>query len=157
MVLPQVLDVIGHSVGFPHGVHAGLQIGDQNFTCGRSDAVQISGAVLDFCDPEMDPAQRRAVRTALDNADGGLDGIGEHKLCVVVPLELNDTLGLINHIARAGNLCHDIGSGVELTEVNGSILQSGELLGTKAAVHRLNGKLGVGDDLGGVCAVSPVR
>ena len=59
---------------------------------------------------------------------------------VFIWVQLNDALGIINDIARAGFLRHHIGAGRQLTQVNLSVLVGPELLGAVVTGYGLDFK-----------------
>ena len=109
--------------------------------------------ILNPGDAEGHPSQPGTVRTQLDEVQGGLDGVGEHKPGCLVGLQLDDALGLINDVAGAVQFRHHISSGGQFRQVDFAVLVGNKFRRAKAAVHRLNAELGVGDHLGGVGAV----
>ena len=139
--------------GFLDGVHAGLQIGNQNFALLVGCTVKIMRSILDLGDTEMNIFQAAPVRAGLDDLQGGLDGIGEYELCVLVGIKLDDTLGLVDDIALTGFFRHHIRAGGELGEVDLAVLVGGKLLGAVVALDGLNFKNCIGNDLAGVGAV----
>ena len=153
MVFTQVDDVICGGCRFLHGVHTRLQIADADFALCIGGAVQIVTAVLDFGDAEGDASQSGTVRTELDDLNGGLDGIGEHKLCIFIGVQLNDALCLINHIAGAGLLRYHISTSRQLAQVDLAIFVCGELFGAVITGNGLDFKDSIGNDLAGVVAV----
>ena len=153
VILPQVENVRGIRGGFPHGVHAGLQIGNQNLALLVSGAVEIMRSVLNFSDTEMNIFQAAPVRAGLDDLQGGLDGVGEYELCVLVGVKLDDTLGLVDDIALTGFFRHHIRAGGELGEVDLAVPVGGKFLGAVVTSHGLNFKNCIGNDLAGIGAV----
>ena len=153
MVFTQVDDVICGGCRFLHGVHTRLQIADADLALCIGGTVQIVTAVLDFCNTEGDASQTGAVRTKLDDFNGGLNGIGEHKLCIFIGVQLNDALCLINDIAGAGLLRYHISTGRQLTQVDFAVFVCGELFGAVITGDGLDFKDSVGNDLAGVIAV----
>ena len=153
VILPQVEDMRGIRGGFPHGVHAGLQIGNQNFTLFIGGAVEIMRPVLDLGNTEMNIFQAAPVRAGLDDLQRGLDGIGEYELCVLVGVKLDDTLCLVDDIALTGFFRYHISAGGQLGEVNLAVPVGGKLLGAVITSHGLNFKNCIGDHLAGVGAV----
>ena len=79
VILPQVENVRGIRGGFPHGVHAGLQIGNQNFALLVGGAVKIMRSILNFGDTEMYIFQAATVCAGLNDLQRWLDGIGEYE------------------------------------------------------------------------------
>ena len=61
MILPHIQNVVEGGGRFLHGIHAGVQLVDVDLAVIIGDAIQIAGAVLDFCDAEMNAAQPGAV------------------------------------------------------------------------------------------------
>ena len=110
-------------------------------------------SVLDFSDTEMNIFQAAPVRAGLDDLQGGLDGVGEYELCVLVGVKLDDTLGLVDDIALTGFLRHHIRAGGQLGKVNFAVLVGGKFLGAVITSHGLNFKNCVGNDLAGIGAV----
>ena len=153
VILPQVENVRGIRGGFPHGVHAGLQIGNQNLSLFIGGAVKIMRSVLDLGDTEMYIFQPGAVRAGLDDLERGLDGVGEYELGVLVGVKLDDTLCLVDDVALTGFLCDHISAGGQLAQVDLAVFVGGKFFGAVAAVHGLDLKDGVGNDFGGVSAV----
>ena len=153
VILPQVENVRGIRGGFPHGVHAGLQIGNQNLSLFIGGAVKIMRSVLDLGDTEMYIFQAATVCAGLNDLQRGLDGIGEYELCVLIGVKLDDTLGLVDDIALTGFFRHHIRAGGQLGKVNFAVLVGGKLLGAVIPSHGLNFKNCVGNDLAGVGAV----
>ena len=153
VILPQVENMRGIRGGFPHGVHAGFQIGNQNFALLVGCAVEIMRPVLNFCDTEMYIFQAAPVRAGLDDLQGGLDGIGEYELCVLVGIKLDDTLGLVDDIALTGFFRYHISAGGQLGEVDLAVPVGGEFLWAVVTSHGLNFKNCIGNDLAGVGAV----
>ena len=139
--------------GFPHGVHAGLQISNQNLALLVGGAVKIMCSVLDFGDTEMYIFQAAPVRAGLNDLQRGLDGIGEHELRVLVGVKLDDTLRLVDDIALAGFFRHHISAGGEPGKVNFAVLVGGKFLGAVITGYGANFKNGVWDDLAGIGAV----
>ena len=153
MVFAQVDDVVSGGCGFLYGIHTRLQIADADFALCIGGAVQIVTAILDFCNTEGDASQTGTVRTELDDLNGGLDGIGEHKLCIFIGVQLNDALCLINHIAGAGLLRYHISTGRQLAQVDFAIFVCGKLFGAVITGNGLDFKDSIGNDLAGVIAV----
>lgn len=108
MILPNIDDVIGGRGGFLDRVDSGFQIGDQDLALFVGDTVQIAGAVLDLGDTEMHAAQGRTIRAFLDEPQGRLYVVGEHEFRRLIAIQLDDPLGFIDDIARAGYLRHHI-------------------------------------------------
>ena len=52
MVFPQIEDVGGIRRGFPHGVHAGFEVRNQNFALLVGHAVKVVCPVLNSCNSE---------------------------------------------------------------------------------------------------------
>ena len=153
MVLGIIRDVIQHRGQFTHGINARLQTGDQDLPRGIGGAVQIVRAVLNLGDPEGDASQPGAVAAQLDELERGVDVIGENELGIFIGLQLNDTLGLVDHIAVAGFFSHYIGARGEHGKVDFSIFVRPELLGSIGPLHRFDLEYSVGDDLGGVVGI----
>ena len=153
MILTQVENVRGIRGGFPHGVHAGLQISNQNLALLVGGAVEVVRSVLNFCDAEMNIFQAATVCAGLNDLQRGLDGVGEYELCVLVGVKLDDTLGLVDDIALTGFFRHHIRAGGELGEVDLAVLVGGKFLGAVITSHGLNFKDCVGNDLAGIGAV----
>ena len=61
MVLPEVNDMIGGGSGFLHRIHTRFQIGDQNLALVVGDAVEVTCAILDLGNAEVNAAQRGTV------------------------------------------------------------------------------------------------
>ena len=144
MVLLQVQDVVCHGGRFFDGVHARFQIGDVDLAVAVGNAVEVVGAVLDPGDAEMDAAQPGSVRAGLDKPQGGLGGVGKHKIGVLVRVHLHHPHSVINQITVRGlQLSHFIRAGGQLTEVDLAVNIGGELLPV-AAAHQLELKTDVG-------------
>ena len=109
--------------------------------------------ILNPGDAEGHPSQPGTVRTQLDEVQGGLDGVGEHKPGCLVGLQMDNALGLIDDVAGALQLGDHISPGGQLRQVDFAVLVGGELRRAPRTVYRLNAELGVGDHLGGVGAV----
>ena len=150
MVLGIVRDVVLHRGQFTHRINARLQIGYQDLTCGTGGAVQVVAAILDLGDAERDTGQPGAIAAQFDELQRGLDMIGENELGVFIGLQLDDTLGLVDHIAIAGFFSHYIGARGEHGKVDLSIFVRPELLGAIGPLHRFDLEYSVWDDLGGV-------
>ena len=150
VILPQVEDMRGIRSGFPHGVHAGLQISNQNFALFIGGAVEIMRSVLNFCDTEMNIFQAAPVRAGLDDLQRRLDGIGEYELCILVGVKLDDALSLVDDIALTGFFRHHIRAGGQLAQVNLTIFVGGKFLGAVISGNRLDLKDGIGNNFGGV-------
>ena len=153
MVLGIVRDVVLHRGQFADGINARLQIGNQDFAIGISGAVQVVAAILDLGDAESHPGQPGAIAAQLDELQRGLDMIGENELGVFIGLQINDTLGLVDHIAIAGFFGHYIGAGGEHGKVDLSIFVRPELLGAIGPLHRFDLEYSVGDYLGGIVGI----
>ena len=153
LVLPQVDDVVRNRGGLAHGIHAGFQIAYQNLTILVGGAIQIMCPVFDFRNSEGDALQRRTVRAELDELQGGLDGIGENKLGILVGVQLNDALGLINDIALTGFLRDHISACGKLAQVDLTIFIGSELLGAIITGYGFDLKDRIGNDLGGIGAI----
>ena len=153
VVLPHIQNVRGIRGGFLDGVNTGFQIGNQNFALLVGCAVKIMRSILDLGDTEMNIFQAAPVRAGLDDLQGGLDGIGEYELCVLVGIKLDDTLGLVDDIALTGFFRHHIRAGGELGEVDLAVLVGYKFLRAVVALDGLNFKNCIGNDLAGVGAV----
>ena len=153
MVFAQVDDVVSGGCGFLYGIHTRLQIADADFALCIGGAVQIVTAILDFCNTEGDASQTGAVRTELDDLNRRLDGIGEHKLCIFIGVQLNDALCLINDIAGAGLLRYHISTGRQFAQVDFAVFVCGKLFGAVITGNGLDFKDSVGNDLAGVITV----
>ena len=153
MVLGIVRDVVLHRGQFADGINARLQIGNQDFAIGISGAVQVVAAILDLGDAESHPGQPGAIAAQFDELQRGLDMIGENELGVFIGLQINDTLGLVDHIAIAGFFGHYIGAGGEHGKVDLSIFVRPELLGAIGPLHRFDLEYSVGDYLGGIVGI----
>ena len=153
VILPQVENVRGIRGSFPHGVHAGLQIGNQNLTLFIGGAVKIMCSVFDLGDTEMYIFQAATVCAGLNDLQRGLDGIGEYELCVLIGVKLDDTLGLVDDIALTGFFRHHIRASGQLGKVDLAVLVGGKFLGAVVTSHGLNFKNCVGDHLAGIGAV----
>ena len=153
VILPQVENVRGIRGGFPHGVHAGLQIGNQNLSLFIGGAVKIMRSVLDLGDTEMYIFQAATVCAGLNDLQRWLDGIGEYELCVLVGVKLDDALGLVDDIALTGFFRHHIRAGGELREVDLAVLIGGKFLGAVVTSYGFDLKHSVGNDTAGVGAV----
>ena len=138
---------------FTHGIDAWLQIGDQDLAIGIGGAVQVVAAILDLGDAERDPGQPGAVAAQLDELERRFDVIGENELGIFIGLQLDDTLGLVDHIAVTGFFSHYIGARGEHGKVDFSIFVRPELLGSIGPLHRFDLEYSVGDDLGGVIGI----
>ena len=79
--------------------------------------------------------------------------VGEHELGLFVAVQVDNALGIVDHIARTIQFRYYHRAHREFGEVDGPILQSGVFHWTKAAVHRLKAEAGIGDGLGEVRAV----
>ena len=117
------------------------------------DPVQVVGAVLDLRQPEGDALQGGAVRAGFRQEEGGLLGVGEHELDVLVGLQLDDPLEVVDHIAGALQFLHHHGPGGQLGQVDGAVHPGGQLLRPPAPIHRREFELCVGDGLTEVGAV----
>ena len=154
MVLGGVQQVIRHRGGFFQGINARFQALPADLTCAGRGAVQIPGAVLDFGETIGDAAQGLTIRTLLIQMETGQLAIGEHELRLFAAIQMDDALGVVDHIARTIQFSHDIGGiGGELGEVDGPILRGSVFLRPPGTVHRLKAELRVGDGLGEVGAV----
>ena len=80
-------------------------------------------------------------------------GIGEHELRLLIPVQVDNALGVVHHIAGTLQLRHHISTHGELAEVDGPVLGRGVLLRPPGAVHRLDTEAGVGDGLAQIGAV----
>ena len=147
-VLSFIQNVIGNGGRLLNQIDTRLQVGNKDFALGIGRTVEVVTAVLDFGDAERHTAQRGAIGAELDKVKTGLDGVGKHELTGFIGVQLNDPLGLVNDVARAGFFRHHIRAGVQLTEVDFAVLVGGELLGAEAAVHGLDLEYGVGNDFG---------
>ena len=144
MVFLKVEDVVGYRGGLLDGVHTRFQVGNVNLAGIIGDAVKIVGAVLDFSDPKMHPAQPGAVRTGLDKPQGGLGGVGENKVGVLVRVDLHHPHSVIHEVAVRGlQLPHFISAGGQLRQVDFSVQIGGKFLAIRAA-HQLELKSDVG-------------
>ena len=101
----------------------------------------------------MNIFQAAPVRAGLNDLQRGLDGIGENKLCVLVGVKLDDTLGLVDDIALTGFFRHHIRAGGQLGEVDLAVLVGYKFLRAVVALDGLNFKNCIGNDLAGVGAV----
>ena len=109
--------------------------------------------VLDLGNTEMNIFQAAPVRAGLNDLQGGLDGIGEYELCVLVGVKLDDALGLVDDIALTGFFRYHISAGGQLGEVDLAVLVGYKFLRAVVTSHRLNFKNCIGNDLAGVGAV----
>ena len=153
-VLAQVDDVVRHRRGLTHGIDPRLQIAYQNLTVFIGGAVKIMCSIFDLCNPEGYALQSRAIGAELDQLQRGLDAVGENKLGILVGVQLNDALGFVDDVARAGQFSYHIGAGRELAQVDLAVFVSSEFLGAVVASDRLDLKQHVWNDLGGVGAVN---
>ena len=112
MVLFSVDNVIVYRGGFEQGIHPRLQPFPQNFPASIGGAVQVAAAVRDLCQPEGDALQGGAVRADFLEQQLGQLGVGEHELGRLVGFQLNDALGVVNHIARTGQLRYHVSLGI---------------------------------------------
>ena len=112
MVLFRVNNVIVQRVGFFQGIHPRLQPFPQDFAVFVCGAVQVAGAVRDLRQPEGDALQGGAVRADFLEQQLGQLGVGEHELGRLVGLQLDDPLGVVNHIARTGQLRYHVSLGI---------------------------------------------
>ena len=145
--------MIRHRGGFHQGIDAGFQPLPGDDPVRPGGAVQVMSAVLHLGQPEGDARQGGAVRAGLGQGEGGQLAVGEHKFRIFVGVQVDDPLGVINHIARTLQFCHHISAHRELAEVNGSILRGRIFLGAPGTVYRFNPEPGVGDWFGEVGAV----
>lgn len=153
MVLRGVQDMVRYGGHLLQGINAGLQALPADRAVRPGGAVQIPGAVLDPGQPVGDAAQRLAVRTLLIQMETGQLGIGEHELRLLIPVQVDDALSVIHHIAGALQFRYHISTHGELGQVDGPVLRSGVFLRPPGAVYRLDAEAGVGDGLGEVGAV----
>ena len=85
--------------------------------------------------------------------EGRQPTISKYKLRVLVGFQLNDALGVVDHIAGAVQLCYHRRARRQLGQVDGPVLQRGHLHRAPAPVYRLQLEPCVGDGLGEVGAV----
>ena len=150
MVLPQVRDVVVRCSGLHDGVYTRLQVGDSNLAVGVCGAVQVVGAILHFCDAEGDASQTGAIRAGLGEVQRRLDGVCEHKLHILVAVQLDDALGLVDEVPRALQLRDHIRAHRQFAQVDFAVLVRDELLGAVVSGHGPDAELGVGNPLGRV-------
>ena len=144
MVLLQVQNVVGNGGSFLDGVHAGFQLGDVDLAVLVGDTVKVMGAVLNAGNPEMDAAQPGAVRAGLDKAQGGLGGVRENEIGVLVRVHLHHPHSVVHQVALRGLQLPDfIRAGGQLGQVNLAVNVRGELLPV-APAHQLELKADVG-------------
>ena len=86
MVLRGVQDVIRHRGHLLQGVDARLQALPADLSGGRSGAVQIPGAVLDFSQAVSDAAQGRPIAALLIQIKRRELAVGENKLSLLVSI-----------------------------------------------------------------------
>ena len=153
VILPQVENMRGIRGGFLNGVNTEFQIGNQNLALLVGGAVKIMRSILNFGDTEMNIFQAAPVRAGLDDLQGGLDGVGEYELCVLVGVKLDDTLGLVDDIALTGFFRHHISAGGQFGKVDLAVLIGGKLLGAVVTSHGLNFKDCIGNHLAWIGAV----
>ena len=153
MVLRGVQDMVRHGGHLLQGVHPRLQALPADRAIRPGGAVQVPGAILNFGQPVGDAAQGCTVRALLMQMETGQLGIGEHELRLLIPVQVDNALGVVHHIAGTLQLRHHISTHGELAEVDGPVLGRGVLLRPPGAVHRLDTEAGVGDGLAQIGAV----
>ena len=152
-VLTKVDDMVRDCCRFLHGINAGFQIADQDLTVLICGTVQIVSAILDLADTEGHPFQRRSIRTELYNLQRRLDAVGEHKLSVLIGIQLNNSLCLVDNIAGTAQFRHYISTRRKRTQIDLTVFISAEFLWAVISRNRLDLKQHIGDDLGGIGAV----
>ena len=104
-----------------------------------------STAILNAGQAVRHPGQRGAVRTQFRQGERGEFAVGEYKFRVLIGVQMDDALGVVDHIAGTLQFRdHHCACG-EFGQVDGPVLQGGIFHRPPGAVHRLKRELGVGD------------
>ena len=143
-------NVVGHSGSLFDGIDARLQIAHQDFTSIVCGSIQVVCPVLDLAEAKSNTAQRSAVSALLQQPQRGLNGVGEHEFAGLTRLQVDDLLGIVNHIAVGLFLRHHISARLQLGQVDFAVFIGGEFFRAELSTIALDLKDHIGNDLAGI-------
>ena len=150
LVFLGIENVVIYSGGLFDRIDTGFQIAHQDFTSIVCGSIQVMRPVLDFADAEGNAAQRCAVGALLQQPQSGLNGVGEHKFAGLTRLQVNDPLGIVDHIAVGFLFGHHISARLQLGQVDHAVFIGGKFFRSECGSIAFDLKDHIGNDLAGV-------
>ena len=153
MIFLGVQNMVRYCIGFLQGIYSGLQALPNDGACAGSGLIHVSAAIFNPGQAVCHSSQGGAIRTDFREMERSQFAVGKDELGRLISIQVDDPLGLVNHISGTLQFSHHISAHGELGEVDGPILRSRIFLRSPGAVHRLNAEFDIGNRFAEVCAV----